>query len=58
MVLYELFRLKLILHTSIGYKFLDEVLWLVLYDYYRMFFSCGFLTTKAFYFINFKLSFL
>lgn len=30
--------LKLILHTSIGYKFLDEVLWLVLYDYYRMLF--------------------
>ena len=50
--------LKLILHTSISYKFLDEVLWLVLYDYYRMFFSCGFLTPKAFYFINIKQSFL
>lgn len=43
---------KTFLHTFIGYKFLDEVLWLVLYDYYRMLFSCGFLTSKAFYFIN------
>ncbi len=53
---FPLLLLPLILHIFIDYKFLDEVLWLVLYDYYRMLFSCGFLHPKAFNFINYKYS--
>ena len=47
-------------HLHITFRFKDELInpSMLLYDYYRMLFSCGFLTPRAFYFINIKQSFL